>query len=109
MGSSASTRKRRRECAAWSARATAVGRVAAGENETEVTGAFRKRNEPLIRLGGDANVVHASHRARLLESGDAAKDAALRNRDHHHAGCVGFALPVRRRFAERVAEQQLLE
>jgi len=62
----------------------------------------------LIRLRRNPHVVHACGGARVVYAVDAAEDASPRNRDHHDAGCIRFAVPVRRRLAERVTKEELL-
>ncbi len=99
----------RRSCARRSARIDLPGTVAAGKDETEVAGAFGKREQPLIDLRGNPDVLDARHRARRVEADDTAKDAAARDRNHHHARRAILADPRRRVFAEGMPQQQFLE
>ena len=101
--------KRRRACAARSARSDVSRASGAREDESQIAGALRQRHQQLIRLRRDPDVVDVRHAARRLDAVDAAEDAAPRNRNHHHAGGAPARASSAGRFAERVAQQQLLE
>ena len=83
--------------------------LAAREDESQVTLSFRERNNRRVRLCGNPHVLDAGHRARLVDTLDRPVDAALRNRDHQHAGRGGFALVAGHVFTNGVPQQHLFE
>ena len=81
----------------------------AREDESQVAGAFRQRQQPLIGFRRDLDVGDVRHAARRLDAVDAAEQAAPRDRNHHHAR-GGVLAPVPRWIlTERVTQQQFLQ
>ena len=100
---------RSRACASRSDCCHRLARRAVREDEAQITGALRQRNQQLIHLRRHHHVVHAVDQARLLGAGNAAIHAASGNRDHHDAGGARLARPAVGRLAQRVTQQQFLE
>ena len=109
-GNSGSMANASRACAARSACSTAGDASRAREDESEIAGAFGQRHEQLIRLRGDPDVVDVRHVARRRRRRRRARKMPRRG--------IGIIItpdaslspaPVVGRFAERVAQEQLLE
>src|ERR1051325_1199919 len=84
-------------------------RLRAREDEPEIACAFRQRQQQLVHLRRDAHIVDVRDAARVVDAVAAAKDAAARNRNHHHPARGRFAPPGGGRLAERMPQQHLLE
>ena len=85
------------------------GSVAVSKNESEIARALRERNEMLIGLAGDAEIIDAGHASGRLEPFDASQDAAPRNRNHHNARGAPFAHPRVWPLTKGMSQEQLLE
>src|SRR5712692_5262510 len=86
-----------------------VSAIGAREDESEVARALGQRQQQLIRLRRDSDVVHAGHLTSGVDALHAAEDAAPWNRDHHDTGRVGLAAPRAGIFAERVTQEKFLQ
>src|SRR3954468_20849928 len=85
-------------------------RVAPREGETEIARPFRKRNDLLVQVGRDHDVLDPGDALRRLDSADFLQHAAPADRQHEDARWATFALSRESRGGiDRVAEQKLFE
>ncbi len=98
---------------------TAVGGAQAGfhlcrlvrtrEDEARIARALGQRQEPLVWLRGDSDLLDALDGESIGEAVDPTEDAGRRHRDHHHTCRPHLARPPDDVLADGEAHEQLLE
>src|SRR3989442_2008870 len=86
-----------------------VGRLATGEDETEVAIALRQRDQRLAGRNGDDQTIDPDDAARLGLAGDLPQHAGLADGQHHHPGGAAFAHVLGKRQAGGFPEDELLQ
>src|SRR6266566_4949050 len=85
------------------------GRVSSCKEKTQIARAFRPRRNVIMKARGDDQVGNKVSRARGFHLRNAFHDAAVRNRNHHHAGSFAFPRRVAAGHPAGVAQEQFLE
>src|SRR5437660_2172349 len=84
-------------------------RLGAGEDESGVARALRKRNEVLPRMGSDGNLVDPWDGPGLRLPPDLFEHPSPRDRKHHHPDGAALSLERADLHAERLTKDQLLQ